>query len=549
MRVVLMLAAALLVQPQPTPAPSVDDYPRRIGIDVENYLFQLSLTDHADSISGRAVVSIRFTDDGVTELPLDLANVNEEGQGMTVHSVTAGGATLRHEHVSDLLTVVLPEPGQIGARLDVTVDYSGSPESGLRIGPNKYGDRTFFSDNWPNRARNWLPTIDHPYDKAANEFIVTAPSHYQVVSNGVRIEETDRGDGTRVTHWRQSVPIATWLYVLGVARFAVQNVGDFEGRPIQTWVYQQDRDAGFYDFSAPTKQVMEFYSDRVGPYAYEKLANITSPATGGGMEAATAIMYGENLVTGDRTTRLRNVVIHEIAHQWFGNAVTESDWNDVWLSEGFATYFTLLFIEHAYGRDEFVAGLKSSAARVFSQYADDPGYRIVHDDLDDMSRVTSGATYQKGSWVLHMLRSRMGDEAFWSGIQSYYGRHINGNASTTDFRHAMEEASGLDLELFFEQWLYDGGNPRLEGWWEYDPAAKAVNIELSQTQVVGPTYDLPLELGIHFEGETVPAVVESVELHRRFHRFVVAVDGIPSDVTLDPRTRLLFEAEFGPRGR
>jgi len=549
MRVLLLLSAVLFIQPLPTTAPETDDYPRRVGVDVENYRFELTLTDAADSIAGRTVVSVRFTEDGATELLLDLTSRNSEGSGMAVHSVTAGGAALRHEHAADLLTIVLPEPGRIGARLDVAVEYSGMPESGLRIGPNKYGDRTFFSDNWPNRVRNWLPTVDHPYDKAANEFIVTAPSHYQVVSNGVRIEETDGDDGTRLTHWKQSVPIATWLYVLGIARFAVQHVDDFEGRPIQTWVYQQDRDAGFYDFAAPTRQVMEFYSDRVGPYAYEKLANITSPATGGGMEAATAIMYGENLVTGDRSTRLRNVVIHEVAHQWFGNAVTESDWDDVWLSEGFATYFTLLFIEHAYGRDEFVAGLKNSAERVFAQYADDPGYRIVHDDLQDMGRVTSGATYQKGSWVLHMLRSRMGDEAFWSGIRSYYERYMNANASTADFRRAMEEASGLDLNLFFEQWLYSGGNPSLEGWWEYDATAQAVRIELSQTQSVGPTYELPLELGIHFDGQTLPAGIESIDLNQRFRRFVVPVAGRPSDVTLDPGTKTLFEADFGPRGR
>ena len=549
MRVVLLLAAALFVQPQPTAGPQHDDYPRRVGIDVENYRFELSLTDAHDSITGRTVVSVRFTISGVTELLLDLANVNEEGRGMTVHSVTAKGAALRYEHDSDLLTLVLPEPGRAGDLLDVVIEYGGKPESGLRIGPNKYGDRTFFSDNWPNRARSWLPTVDHPYDKATNEFVVTAPAHYQVVSNGTLIEVTDGGDGTRLSHWRQSVPIATWLYVLGVARFAVQHVDDFEGRPIQTWVYQQDRDAGFHDFSEPTRQVMEFYSNHVGPYAYEKLANITSPATGGGMEAASAIMYGENLVTGDRSVRLRNVVIHEIAHQWFGNAVTESDWDDVWLSEGFATYFTLLFIEHAYGRDEFVAGLKRSADRVYRQYDDDPGYRIVHDDLDDMTRVTSSATYQKGSWVLHMLRSRMGDEAFWSGIRLYYGRYMNANASTTDFREAMEQASGLDLELFFEQWLYSGGNPHLEGWWEYDPTERVIRVELNQTHPVGPTYELPLELGIHFDGETLPAAVETIDLDQRSHRFVVPVAAEPSDITLDPGTKTLLQANFGPRGR
>ena len=528
--------------------PEADNYPRRIGIDVEHYRFELTLTDESDGIRGRATVSVRFTASGATELALDLATSDASGRGMTVERVHVDGTPLDFEHASDLLRIRLHEPGRPGSRLDVTVEYSGEPASGLRVGPNRYGDRTFFSDNWPNRARQWLPTVDHPYDKATSEMLVTAPAHYQVVSNGALVEETDGPDGTRLTHWHESVPIATWLYVLGVARFAVQQVDVLDGKPIQTWVYRQDRDAGFYDFAVPTKQSMEFYSERIGPYAYEKLANITSPVTGGGMEAASAVMYHESSVTGERTVRWRNVIIHEIAHQWWGNAVTEADWDDVWLSEGFATYFTLLFIEHAYGRDEFVAGLRSSAERVFQQYAEDPGYRIVHDDLSDMSRVSSGATYQKGSWILHMLRAEMGDEAFWEGIRAYYARHMNGNATTGDFRRAMEEASGLDLETFFDQWLYQGGNPRLEGWWEYDPSSRSIQVELNQTQDVGPTYALSLELGIHQEGAALPASIESVSVDSRFHRFVIPVAAEPSDVTLDPRTRLLFEGSFERRG-
>lgn len=530
-------------------AAAIDEYPRRIGIDIENYRFELTLRDDSDVIEGRATVSVRFTNAGVTELPLDLVGANGEGQGMTVTSVEVAGRPLDFTHESDLLRISLSEAGRAGTTLEVTVSYNGVPATGLHAGPNKYGDRTFFSDNWPNRARNWLPTIDHPYDKAMSEMVVTAPAHYQVVSNGLLVEETDGADGTRVTHWKQSVPIATWLYVLGVAEFAVQHVDDFRGLPIQTWVYRQDRDAGFYDFAVPTKQAMEFYADYVGPYAYERLANITSPVTGGGMEAATAIMYHENSVTGDRTVRWRNVIIHEIAHQWFGNAVTESDWDDVWLSEGFATYFTLLFIEHAYGRDEFVDGLQSSADRVFTQYESDPGYRIVHDDLDDMSRVSSGATYQKGSWILHMLRGRMGDEAFWAGIRAYYARYMNQNATTSDFQAAMEQASGLDLQTFFDQWLRDGGNPKLQGWWNYDATAGTVRIELSQTQTVGPMFEMPLEIGIYQDGQLLPTTIERVELDGGFHRFVIPVDAEPTDVKLDPNSWTLFEADFGRQGR
>jgi len=521
-----------------------DHYPRRVGIDVEAYRFELGLSDESDEIYGRATVTVRFTRPGVDELLLDLVGRGPDGRGMVVRGVTVADEPLPFAHEDGLLTVRLPVAGQVGGRTSVTVEYEGIPAAGLRIGPNKYGERTFFSDNWPDRARNWLPTVDHVAEKATSEFVVTAPAHYQVVSNGLLVEETDLAGGMRRTHWRQSVPISPWLFVLGVAQFAVQRVDDFRGRPIQTWVYARDRDAGFYDFAVPTKQVLEFYDEHVGPFAYEKLANVTSPASGGGMEAASAIMYSERSVTGERSIRWRNVVIHEIAHQWFGNAVTESDWDDVWLSEGFATYFTLLYREHSYGRDDFVEGLQEAAERVWAWYEEHPDYRIVHEDLDDMSRVTSIATYQKGAWVLHMLRRRVGDEAFWAGIRDYYARHMNATASTDDFMGSMEDASGERLAEFFDQWLRQGGNPELRGTWSYDRVDGAVHVELAQVQDVG-SFELPLEIGVYLAGDLTPAVVESVELAGGVQHFVIPVSAEPEDVRLDPDSWTLFRADFG----
>ena len=477
-----------LAPPPHAPAPPPPPTAPAPGIDIEAYRFELTLRDDTDEIAGRTTITLRFTAAGVTEVPLDLIGrrAGPGEPGMEVLAVTSpAGEPLTHHHENDLLTVTLPSPGTTGTLATFTVSYRGIPASGLRIGPNKYGERTFFSDNWPNRARSWLPTVDHIGDKATCEFVITAPAHYQVVSNGRLVEETDVGDGMRLTHWEQSVPISPWLYVVGVARFAVQHLGEFNGVPVQTWVYARDRDAGFFDFAVPTIEVLHFYDEYVGPFAYEKLANITSPATGGGMEAATALMYGENSVTGERSVRWRNVIIHEIAHQWFGNAVTESEWDDVWLSEGFATYFTLLFREHAYGRDDFVAGLGEAADRVWRWYDDNPDYRIVHDDLTDMSRVTSVATYQKGAWVLHMLRGRLGDEAFWRGIRLYYARHFNETATTDDFMRAM----------------YAQGNP--------------LPVQVTTVRIDGPS-----------------------------HRFVIPVAAEPADVRLDPRTWALFRAEF-----
>ena len=143
------------------------------------------------------------------------------------------------------------------------------------------------------------------------------------------------------------------------------------------------------------------------------------------MEAASAIMYGDNSVTGERSERWRNIIIHEVAHQWFGNSVTEYDWDDVWLSEGICHLFHLTFLSNMnYGRDAFLKGLQSSKKRVDNFYSLNPNYRIVHDNLKDMRQVTTIQTYQKGSWILHMLRGVVGTDNFWQGIRSYIIKNI-----------------------------------------------------------------------------------------------------------------------------
>jgi aminopeptidase N len=521
-----------------------DTYPKDPRIDVLDYTYTLRLSDSTDRIQGEARIAVRYLADGVASLRLDLANVSG-GKGMTVSAVTGAAGPLRFTHANNVLLISLPASSKKMERQVYTIRYTGIPASGLKIGKNRYGDRTFFSDNWPDKGRGWLPMVDHPYDKATCAFIVTAPAHYQVVSNGLKIEETDLGDGNRLTHWKQSVPIASWLYVLGVARFAVQELEPFGSKSIQTWVYYQDRDKGFYDFAEPTKKVLEFYSDRIGPFAYEKLANIQSNSVSGGMEAASAILYSEGSVVGDRNERWRNVVIHEIAHQWFGNAVTEYDWDDVWLSEGFATYFTLLFIEHQYGRDAFLKGLADSKKRVDAFYAKNPGYRIIHNNLSNMDSVTSSQTYQKGSWTLHMLRGILGDDIFWKGIRTYYARYMNGSATTADFIRMMEETSGQDLKTFFGQWLYKPGTLRVKGNWTYNAARKELEIQLDQVQTDGSLFVMPVQVSIALPGKTTP-VRQVITLKDKVSKYTIPVEAAPIEVVLDPEHWVLMDAVFQP---
>ena len=521
-----------------------DGYPKNPKIDALNYIFNIELSDNTDVITCEVTVDIRFKGAGVEQIRLDLINASSalDGKGMVVSSVESSGKTLKFTHENNELFIHLPEPSTLNQRDQYIIRYKGIPASGLHIGNNKHGDRTFFSDNWPNRGRNWLSTIDHPYDKAMCEFIVTAPNHYQVVSNGLKIEETNLDNNKKLTHWKQSIPIASWLYVLGVAEFAVQYVDEFDGKSIETWVFKQDRDAGFYDFAEPTKQALEFYSDYVGPFSYEKLANIQSNSVSGGMEAASAILYSAGSVVGDRNTRWRNVVIHEIAHQWFGNAVTEYDWDDIWLSEGFATYFTLLFIEHQYGRDEFVDGLRSSQKRVDTFYEKHPEYTIVHDNLKDMKDVTTSQIYQKGSWILHMLRGVVGTDDFWKGIQIYYNQYKDLNATTADFMRVMEEVSGKDLDAFFEQWLYKPGILKLKGNWKYNKRTREVIISLNQMQTDGSLFEMPIEIGVDFGNR--PQHIELVQINGKSNSFKIKVDKEPKNIILDPNYWVLMNFDF-----
>jgi len=324
-----------------------DTYPRQPDVDAIHYAFSLELADNNPEIAGSAAIEIRFVKAGVTAFELDLASA-ANGTGMTVTGVASNAGAVTYTHAANRLRIAMSAPSKAEEHRIFTVTYHGAPANGLRLIKNKYGEWSAFSENWPNRAREWLPMIDHPYDKATSEFIVTAPSGYQVVANGLLQEETDLGDGRRVTHWKQGVPIASWLNAIGVEHFYVHHAGTVKGVELQTWVAHQDKDAGTVYFEAPARQALEFYSEHVGPYSYEKLANVAAAGINGGTEHASAIFYGER---GVRAAPAFGLVAHEVAHQWFGNAITERDWDDVWLSEGFATYFTHLCEEHYLGRE------------------------------------------------------------------------------------------------------------------------------------------------------------------------------------------------------
>lgn len=527
---------------------SADTYPINKNIDIKHYSFEITVSDTSDEIIGSTQITILFKNAGVNTFRLDLINKSgdKQGKGMEIDAVKLANMPVAYTHQNDEVIISLPSPSTANTELVFTISYHGIPYDGLKIGATKFGDRSFFCENWPNKARHWLPTLDHPSDKATSEFIVTAPAHYKVISNGILKEASDLGNHYKLTHWKQSIPVSCWLFVLGIADFAVQYVDQFKGKSIETWVYNRNRQAGFYDFAEPTKKVLEFYTNYIGPFAYEKLANIQSASVSGGMETSSAIFYGENLVNGKRDERLRNVIIHEIAHQWFGNAVTETTWNDAWLSEGFATYFTLLFIENEYGKDAFNKGISKAKQSVMDLSLKMPDFSIVSPRSAEKEPVTSGITYQKGAWVLHMLRNLIGERNFKKGIQSYYAAFYNLNATTDDFRKSMEKASGKDLKLFFKQWLYQPVNPSIHGTWDYNATQKKITIQLTQMQTSDLVFNTPVEIGYYQNGSAIPVILK-MNLASKQQTQTFKVAHAPEKMEFDPRNVLLCTSGFSKK--
>lgn len=510
-----------------------DTYARQPEIDIQHYRFQLQLSDRSDQITGHAQVCLKALQT-IASFRLDLGSPTADGKGMQVSSVKLNERNLSFSHVNDVLTLQLGESAAAGSRLCVNIDYQGEPRSGLHISKNKFGDRVFFADNWPDQGRHWLPVLDHPSDKATVEFLVTAPEQYAVVANGLKVEESSLEGQQKLTHWREDQALAVKVMVIGVARFAVQESTKIGDIAVSSWVFPQNRDAGFMDY-ALASQPLAFFQKKIAAYPYKKLANVQSKTRFGGLENANTIFYFENSVTGKGDSEA--LIAHEIAHQWFGNSATENDWHHVWLSEGFATYFTQLYIEDKFGREGFVKKLLASREKVI-RYFQKVQRPIVDTQIQDPKNVLSPNTYEKAGWVLHMLRQELGDEKFWQGIRLYYARFAGKNAMSPDVQAAMEEVSGKKLDRFFQQWLYQIGHPQLSVRWQYEN--KRVRVDLVQTQA--DSFDFPLDIAVMDKAGQMQ--VNTVRINQRQQQFYLPADAKPASLHLDPLVRLLFEAKL-----
>jgi aminopeptidase N len=287
----------------------------------------------------------------VEVLAATLDTVDFDFGDMIVDSVLLADKPAKFDRTAERLNVLLPSPAKRGNKLDITVNYHGQPKDGLIFGKDRDGNPSATGDNWPDRVHYWIPTLDHPSAKATVTYTIAAPQRFQVVANGKFVSLT----GNALCHTGSSMmakAIPAYCMVVTVNQGALIN-SPYEPFPLLYNVPQRDREYAPKGFS-PAAPAVTFFSQTVAPYPYEKLALIVAKTRFGGMENSSAIVFAENLFDRRQTevsapagssnsmsarfgipTRIESVVAHEIAHQWFGDSVTESTWADLWLSEGF----------------------------------------------------------------------------------------------------------------------------------------------------------------------------------------------------------------------
>lgn len=522
------------------PEPGVELRPatERQRIDVLHYELDLDLRDLADSLLvGRAALTLR-PPAGERDVELDFV-------GLAIDSVRIGGRRVAFAQSPSLVRVA-PARGFETKTVQIEFFYRGRPHDGLFIGPDPAGVPTAFADNWPNRARWWFPANDHPPDKATVEFRVRPPAGYQVIANGRLL-------GTRddVWRWRTDVEIPAYTMVIGVAPFeraelgaaacgrapeapaseAPHATGDSTCVSVSTWAltgggaYAEER------FSRAPDMV-DFYTDLFAPYPYEKLAHVQSSTRFGGMENSSAIFYA---MGGWAEREMgEGVIAHETVHQWFGDSVTPETWAHLWVSEGFATYFAAVYFGARDGPDAFREAMEGGRQAIIGS---DASNRPVVDERSDLFGLLNTNSYPKGAWILHMLRSTIGDDAFFRGIRGYYAAHAEGSAGTGDVRRAMEAASGEDLGWFFDQWAYSPGFPRLDVSTRTADGATLVTVEQVQP-ADWPTFRLPLTIEVERPGGRSTRH----ELWMEGRQEILRIDGAfgRDAVTVDPDGTLLI---------
>lgn len=421
------------------------------GFDVQKYVIDLTINTSSQHISGNVLATVEATD----ILPF----ISYELVGLTVSSVKVNGIISTFTHTNGIIQI--PVNAIAGQIFTTQVYYSGNPQ----LSANLYSigmhfvTNSVFTISDPDAGRQWWPCYDHPWDKAVVDLHITMRNDWKVAANGLRHSITDNGNGTATTVWLGEHPMTTYLVCITAGPYVEIAQSALEGElPILSFVTQAQYNNAMIDF-APVPAMIEYFSQIFGPYPFEKYGHATvSMNTYGAMEHQTMTTLGSYIITGNHTHEL--TIAHELAHQWYGNAVSFLDFKDVWLSEGFATYSEHLWTDKALGWASACAYVLSSYHTYYMNWENANGAATIYNP--SFYNYFSPPSYEKGASVLHMLRLKIGNANFFQLLSQWFETYKHGNAITSEFQAMAESISGMDLTQFFQQWIYGNGIPSVQ---------------------------------------------------------------------------------------
>jgi aminopeptidase N len=472
------------------------------------------------TIRGRVTHTIEATEP-LSAVQMSLAD------SMHVVSVRRGQSPAAFRHANSGLAITCDPPLAPGERADFTITYHGAPQRdgflGFAFVYRHGGVPAAYTLDEPKSASSWWPCKESPSDKVLSTVTVDLPDSLYLGSNGRLVADVPSGSGRHRMTWRESFPIAPYLISLACTNYAVfgdTHIGpNGQTLPILYLAYPEHRDMAAASW-ANTPRMISAFEDRFGPYPfYGEKYGMAEFVWGGGMEHQTLTSYGEYLIDGTDTNDW--VVAHELAHQWWGDMVTCGQWEDIWLNEGFASYAEALWYESIGGIEGYRDWMRGMWDPAFLGPIVPPRYMF------------GGTVYHKGAWVLHMLRGLLGDSIFFEALRTYGEDYAYGSATTEDLVRVFEKASGRNLRWFFDQWVYQAGQPAYVMTWapESRPDGSSwLRVRIEQGQIE-PPYRMPLEVEIRDGHGSYREVVQD---SLRVQEFLFAVRTNPTDVRLDP---------------
>jgi aminopeptidase N len=534
---VLLLCSALLLRAD-------EPYARTRNYDLQHSKVALRFDLEQKKVVGDVTHTLSPLREGVDKVSFDSV-------GLQIQSVKVNKSDAKFSTTDKKLIVDLPKAGKIGEKYEIEIKYEGKPTKGLYfILPDKdYPNRPkqVWSQGESEDTRYYLPTYDYPNDRLTTETILTVPAEWLTVSNGKLISTTDAGGGMKTWTWRESQPSSTYLFTVVAGEF-VEVKDTWRNTPV-TYYAPKDREDRLTANYSRTPAMIELFSRKLGvDYPWEKYAqSMVDDFVAGGMENSSA--------TTNTASSLRNpklvpeyptdedgLISHELGHQWFGDLVTTKDWGNIWLNEGFATFMETVWTEAHYGKDEADSD-RWTAARNWFQQGNLYEKPIVRHDFDDSSEF-DGNAYDKGGWVLYMLRHQLGEDAFYAGLKHYLEVNRGKNVVTADLIKAIEEATHTNVDQFFDQWVYGAGAPKFEISYSYDAEKKQVALTVKQTQKVEGRVGLfRVPVDVEITNATGPKLYP-VLVSKAEETFTFPSESAPQMVIFDKGAQVLKSVEF-----